>query len=228
MPLGVGEPSLPPDPAFAAARAKLPVASPWPMRYRLKNTLDLYVAAPSLAAAHPAKAEFFPFATRHAEQGRAPQDCVLHQRRTGPAPAAGPKLKARAARSKALLVLTSADGSVQALNVRAVPGAVPDAGFAGGAAMELWLALALRLHRRADPEPDALRAADPGDEGAGAGVACAATDAAAREGFAYGIGAILSFAALGVAAGAAARGRRRRSAGASSCRSRSRWRALRC
>ncbi|MES2472890.1 MAG: protein-disulfide reductase DsbD domain-containing protein, partial [Pseudomonadota bacterium] len=40
------------DPAvakdFAAARALLPVASPWKMTYALGQTLDLYVAAPSL------------------------------------------------------------------------------------------------------------------------------------------------------------------------------------
>src|SRR5471032_1008827 len=43
-----------PDPAvakdFAAARALLPVASPWKVTYALAGTLDLYAAAPSLAA----------------------------------------------------------------------------------------------------------------------------------------------------------------------------------
>src|ERR1700748_2904060 len=52
------------DPAvakdFAAARALLPVASPWKVNYALGSNLDLYVAAPSLAAAHPATADFFP------------------------------------------------------------------------------------------------------------------------------------------------------------------------
>src|SRR5215831_5096785 len=46
--------------AFAAARAKLPVASPWPMVYRLADKLHLFVAAPSLAKAEPASADFFP------------------------------------------------------------------------------------------------------------------------------------------------------------------------
>src|SRR6185312_14853988 len=50
--------ALPPDPAFAAARAKLPVKSPWAMR--TAAPLDLFVEAPTLASAHPAKAEFFP------------------------------------------------------------------------------------------------------------------------------------------------------------------------
>src|SRR5205809_249719 len=38
---------------FAAARALLPVASPWKITYALGSNLDLYIAAPSLAAAHP-------------------------------------------------------------------------------------------------------------------------------------------------------------------------------
>src|SRR5690242_6018809 len=52
------------DPAvakeFAAARALLPVASPWKLTYTLGDNLDIYVAAPSLAAAHPTSADFFP------------------------------------------------------------------------------------------------------------------------------------------------------------------------
>src|SRR5262249_16315267 len=58
------------DPAvakdFAAARAFLPVASPWKLAYWIGSggapgsNPDLYVAAPSLAAAHPTSADFFP------------------------------------------------------------------------------------------------------------------------------------------------------------------------
>ncbi len=58
--LNVGEASLPPDPDFAAARAKLPIVSPWPMRYAAGAALDLFVQATPLATAHPVKAEFFP------------------------------------------------------------------------------------------------------------------------------------------------------------------------
>src|SRR4029077_14858308 len=58
----VGKPEA--DPAvvkdFAAARALLPVASPWKLNYALGEHLDLYLAAPSLAAAHPKSADFFP------------------------------------------------------------------------------------------------------------------------------------------------------------------------
>ena len=91
--LGVGEPSLPPDPGFAAARAKLPVPSPWPMRYRLKDSLDLFVETPSLAAAHPAKAEFFPFQPGMLNKGVWTPGRVLHAERSHPAPAARPEIE---------------------------------------------------------------------------------------------------------------------------------------
>ncbi len=46
---------------FASARAKIPAASPWPMRFALANDLKLYVKAPALAStARPVAAAFFP------------------------------------------------------------------------------------------------------------------------------------------------------------------------
>src|SRR3954469_23487088 len=117
------------DPAmakdFAAARALLPVASPWKVSYALGANLDLYVAAPSLAAAHPATADFFPAASgiikNAAPQlvGYAKDGMVL---RLTPGPKAGGSLQG-------LLVLTGADGSTQALEVSAPPGPVPPADF---------------------------------------------------------------------------------------------------
>ncbi len=57
---------------FAAARAKLPTASPWPVRFARGQSLDLFIAAPSLAVAHPGEAAFFPlhqgWITGHAPQ----------------------------------------------------------------------------------------------------------------------------------------------------------------
>jgi thiol:disulfide interchange protein DsbD len=197
LPLTVGDATLPPDPAFAAARAKLPVPSPWPMRYRLKDTLDLFVEAPSLAAAHPAKAEFFPFEPGMLNKGVWTQDASYTQSGLVLGLQPGQKLKDKGGALEGVLVLTSADGSVQALNVRALPGDVPDAGFAGGAAMELWLALlfafigGLILNLMPCVLPilamKALALASHAGDGRHA----------AREGLAYGIGAILSFAALG-------------------------------
>ena len=102
-----------------------------------------------------------------------------------------------------MLVLTSSDGSVQALNVSAPPGAVPDAGGVAGSAAARDISLVagdgLRLCRRADPERHALRAADPGDEGAGAGRPWRRRQAKRRsEGFAYAAGAVLSFLVFGL------------------------------
>ncbi len=80
LPVIIGDATLPPDPAFAAARAKLPVTSPWPMRYHAGDTIDLFVQAAPLAAAHPAKAEFFPLAPGYIK-GIAPQELGFAQER---------------------------------------------------------------------------------------------------------------------------------------------------
>ena len=57
---------------FAAARAKLPVTSPWPMRYALRDLLSISSSqAAPLASAHPAKAEFFPLAPGRHQRHRA-------------------------------------------------------------------------------------------------------------------------------------------------------------
>jgi thiol:disulfide interchange protein DsbD len=197
LPLSVGEPSLPPDPAFAAARAKLPVPSPWAMRYRLKDTLDLFVETPSLAAAHPAKAEFFPFEPGMLNKGVWTQDAAYTQNGLILQLQPGRKLKDKGGALEGVLVLTSADGSVQALNVHALPSAVPDAGFAGNEGTGLWLALlfafigGLILNLMPCVLPilamKALAMASHAGDGRHA----------SREGLAYGIGAILSFTALG-------------------------------
>ena len=101
-----------------------------------------------------------------------------------------------------VLVLKSSDGSVQALTVDAPPGRCRAAGGDSGAAagdITLLARLAFRLPGRADPQCDALRAADPGDEGAGAGGHGGRHQSeAAREGFAYAAGAMLSFLVFGL------------------------------
>ena len=45
---------------FRAGARLLPVTSPWNVTYALGTTLDIYAAAPALAAAHPVDAVFFP------------------------------------------------------------------------------------------------------------------------------------------------------------------------
>jgi thiol:disulfide interchange protein DsbD len=188
--MGVGDAALPPDPAFAVARAKLPVTSPWPMRYHAGETIDLFVQSPQLANAHPAKVEFFPAASGYIK-GIAPQTAGYTE--SGLILSMQPPKTFIGGNLKGLLVLTSADGSVQSLTVDATPGAVPSVG-----GMELWFALlfafagGLILNLMPCVLPIlAMKALALAGHGGGEG------NHARREGLAYGIGAILSFAALG-------------------------------
>src|SRR5258708_6045251 len=127
------------DPAvakeFAAARALLPVTSPWKVNYALGRTLDMYVAAPSLAAAHPTSADFFP-ATAGAIKNAPPQ--LVGYAKDGLVLRLMPGAKV-ANPLQGLLVLTSSDGSIQALAVRPPPGPVPPPHFAPASAeLPLW------------------------------------------------------------------------------------------
>jgi thiol:disulfide interchange protein DsbD len=124
---------------FAAARAKLPAASPWPMRYANEGGLRLYLQAPALAkGARPSDASFFPDEPGEIKDA-APQ--TLGFAKDGLLLGLQPSDKLAKRRAlDGLLVLTSADGSVQALRVHALPGAVP--AMHGGASLGFWLALA--------------------------------------------------------------------------------------
>jgi thiol:disulfide interchange protein len=187
------------DPAvakdFAAARALLPVASPWKLSYTLGNTLDLYVAAPSLAAAHPTTADFFP-ATSGAIKNAAPQ--LVGYAKDGLVLRLTPGAKASGT-LQGFLVLTSSDGSTQALEASVPPGPVPPADFSAsdaGGDISLWLAIAfaflggLILNVMPCVLPilamKALSLATHGKDGR-------------SESFAYAAGAVLSFAVLGLA-----------------------------
>lgn len=190
LPMSVGDATLPPDSDFAAARAKLPVTSPWPMRYHTGETIDLFVQSPQLANAHPAQVAFFP-ASSDFIKGIAPQKAGYTK--DGLVLSMQPAKKPGTGSLKGLLVLTSADGSVQALTVDAPPGAVPSA-----SGTELWFAIlfaflgGLILNLMPCVLPIlAMKALALAGHGGGEG------RHAAREGIAYGIGAILSFVALG-------------------------------
>jgi thiol:disulfide interchange protein DsbD len=196
VPVGKGDvdPAVAKD--FAAARAKLPVASPWKMAYALGQTLDLYVSAPTLAAAHPVSADFFP-ATSGLIKNPAPQ--LVGYAKDGLVLRLTPGAKVHGDLA-GLLVLTSSDGSVQAIEVNAPPGPVPAAEFTAGSAdsgeLTLWLAMAfaflggLILNVMPCVLPilamKALALALHGDEGR-------------VESFSYAFGAVFSFAVLGLA-----------------------------
>ena len=195
-----------PDPAvagdFAAARALLPRSSPWAARYAVDaagKSLDLFIAAPELARARPAHADFFPAEAgmiRNAapqRTGYAKDGLVLRLVPAGALKGALP----------GLLVLTGTDGSVQAVDISAPPGPVPPASFppvqsapAATGSMVLWSALlfallgGLILNVMPCVLPilamKALAVARHGAHGRG-------------ESFAYAAGAVASFTALGLA-----------------------------
>ncbi|HTO41364.1 MAG TPA: protein-disulfide reductase DsbD domain-containing protein, partial [Rhizomicrobium sp.] len=192
---------------FSAARAKLPQASPWQTTYRAADNkiLDLFVRSETLANARPKEADFFPL-SQGLINGFTPQKLGFAENgivlRTEP----GKNFSWRKFRSTlpeipGVLVLTSKDGSIQALSVRASPGDVPQASFpkitssAGlGIALALVFAfiggLILNLMPCVLPVL-AMKAV------AIASVAHAHPSRAARDGWAYGAGAILSFLLLG-------------------------------
>ena len=199
LPLTVGEGA----PAYAtiaeefdAARAKLPTPSPWPAHFRNGATLDLFIASRALAAAKPDGAAFFPY-TEYMIVGRAQQQMAVAKDGVGLRLAAGPKLKNAL---RGVLVLTSSDGSVKALEIDATPGPIPDMNFANAAGIGIVLALLfaliggliLNLMPCVLPVLAMKALAIAAKAGKDSGEA-------AREGVAYGAGAILSFVALGAA-----------------------------
>ena len=181
---------------FAAARAKLPAASPWPMRYAIDGDLKLYVEAPALAgAAKPVDAQFFP--SRSGEvKDVAPQTLGFSGDGVVLRTQAGSKLGKVL---EGVLVLTSADHSVQALQVNAKLGAVPPVRFGESGSLGFALALLfafiggliLNIMPCVLPVLAMKALALAGHAGSGRG-------AARAESFTYSAGAILSFIAFGL------------------------------
>ncbi len=169
------------------------------MRFRKGQALDLFIAAPQLARAQPLDARFFPARAGEIED-MAPQQMGFA--RDGLVLRLVPGRKPVTVLD-GVIVLTSADGSVQALDVRAQPGAVPLAQFvetgenaSGSIGWPLALLFAfiggLILNLMPCVLPVlAMKAL------AVAGKAGKAHGEAAREGLSYGAGAILSFLVLG-------------------------------
>ncbi len=205
--LKVGDGSNDPAAAkdFAAARAALPVASPWKMvSARAGKSFDLFVEAPALAAARPT-ASFFPLKPA-VIKGTAPQTTGFVAGGLVQRLPLDDKFEGGTAPLEGVLVLTSTDGSVQALSVSAPAGTVPAADFASAPApapqngMTLLVAIlsaflgGLILNAMPCVLPilamKALALASHGDKH---------NNDAAREGFSYAAGAVLSFLAFGLA-----------------------------
>jgi len=187
---------------FAAARAALPVASPWKLNYSLGKNLDIYAAAPALAAAHPVEAAFFPLKPGMIKSpapqvmGFAKDGLVLRM-------TPGDKIAQAGGMLEGVLMLKSSDGSVQALQVAAPPGPVPDADFGGSAGTEGGITLLLAivfafaggLILNAMPcvlPILAMKALALAGHGGGG------NSETKKEGFAYAAGAVLSFLVFGL------------------------------
>ena len=197
------DPSAPPPDAvsaerFAAARARIPAPSPWPMRYAMNGDLRLYVKAPALTGvARPVDAQFFPAQSGEVDDP-APQSLGFAADGLVMRLAPGKKLKQLGALD-GVLVLTSPDKSVQALEVHAAPGPVPEVHFDTGSKLGLALALlfaflgGLILNVMPCVLPIlAMKAL------ALAGHAGADRRHARAESFTYCAGAVVSFVALGL------------------------------
>jgi thiol:disulfide interchange protein DsbD len=136
LPLNIAADAPPPSAEnaelFAAARAKLPHASPWKARYQVSDTrFGLLIEAPELASARPKSAVFYPY-TDGMVQPAAPQSAGTASGGLVLQSAPGWKMTTAEKRSaveniKGILVLTGADGRVDALDLEALPGPVPAA-----------------------------------------------------------------------------------------------------
>jgi thiol:disulfide interchange protein DsbD len=183
---------------FAAARARLPQPSPWQTRFHADRALDLFLVAPALTRARPALAAFFPrqpgLIRNAVDQRFGFSDNGLVLRLT-------PLAKARTMQVlDGVVVLTSADGSVQAIDVRALPGPVPQVSFVETVPeLGIWLALlfaflgGLILNVMPCVLPVlAMKMVSLAKQGA------AERWPARRDGIAYALGAVLSFVAFGL------------------------------
>lgn len=201
LPFTVSAESSPPYPTvkeqFDAARAKIPLVSPWPVRFQAGDNLDLFIASPSLAKAQLRDAVFFParegVIDGMAEQQRGVAGNGLVLRLTKARDGKIPKTLS------GVLVLTSTDGTVQALDIAAKPGAVPRVDFRAvensGLLVALLFALIGGLILNLMPcvlPVLAMKALAVANHAHGD------RRAVATESFSYGAGAILSFAALGL------------------------------
>src|SRR5205085_1701427 len=183
-------------PSFTAARARLPVRSPWPTRFRGGNAIDLVLAAPKFANASVTAAHFFPFAQGEVK-GIAPQRWKVSQ--GGLQLHLEPGKDAGAMRAlTGVLVIENSGAPTQALEIAAQPGAVPDFGSTEQLNLGVALLFAILGGLILNLMPCVLPilamkalaiASHSGRE----------THEARNESLSYGAGAVLSFALLGIA-----------------------------
>ncbi|MBI3677211.1 MAG: thioredoxin family protein [Proteobacteria bacterium] len=179
---------------FAAWRAKIPTPSPFVARFKSSDTLDLFIAEPSLAKMELRDASFFPL-QNGIIAGAEPQKWGTADR--GIIVRMTPDKKASTTKTlDGVVVLSSSDGSTQALSIKATRGEVPAASFGSGVSFALALFFALLGGLILNIMPCVL----PILAMKALAVASHASDhpRARREGLAYGLGAVLSFAALGL------------------------------
>jgi thiol:disulfide interchange protein DsbD len=199
LPLSIAAKSEAPAPVvaaqFSAARDLLPVASPWPVHFRLDRTIDLFVAAPKLADAHPTDVHFFPFAEGPVK-GFAPQHWRVSEQGVSLRIEPGKKTGDLHALD-GVLVLQTPDAPTQALTISASPGPVPDFKSEAGLTLPLAMLFALLGGVILNLMPCVLpilamkALAIAGKSGR--------AHEAAGESLSYGLGAVLSFTALGAA-----------------------------
>jgi thiol:disulfide interchange protein/DsbC/DsbD-like thiol-disulfide interchange protein len=115
---------------FAATRANIPHASPWPAIYDAGDKrFALLIQSPELASAKPRAVAFYPYTDGFVE-GTSPQLAGTTDKGFVIQSVSGRKLGTADKRKTAgtvggVLVLTGADGRVDALDVQAEPGTVP-------------------------------------------------------------------------------------------------------
>src|SRR5262249_21009877 len=133
---------------FAEARSKLPHASPWKAVYDAGDKrFALLLESPELAAARPREATFYPY-TDGSIENAVPQRAGTTAHGLVIESTSGHKLNTQEKRAGVdklggVLVLTGADGRVDALDVEASPGPVPASAVLLAGTSDLGVAEAL-------------------------------------------------------------------------------------
>jgi thiol:disulfide interchange protein DsbD len=207
LPLPIAADAPPPNAEsaalFTAARAKLPQPSPWTARYEASDDrFALLVESAELASARPKSAVFYSYADGLVEAA-APQRAGTSSAGLVLQSAPGWKMTTAEKRSavdniRGILVLTGADGRVDALDIEAAPGVVPAAAVMLAGENDLGLLAALLFAVLGGLILNLMPCVFPVLSMKALALAAKrdAPDAARISALAYGAGVLLSFAAL--------------------------------